>query len=167
VLLLLARHADAGVPDPLRWPGDADRPLTDLGRETQRRVSERLRDAGWSPTVVVSSPLLRARQTAEIIADVCGVNAPIMMAEALADRSVPSEHQQPDVNRLADEIGARSPADVVALVGHTPSLDELASLLLTGSPDTLSIDFSKSAIMVVRAEAIAPAAGELVAFLQP
>jgi hypothetical protein len=46
-------------------------------------------------------------------------------------------------------------------------MDELASLLLTGEREALRTQFSKSAIMVVRAEAIAPASGELVAFLQP
>jgi phosphohistidine phosphatase len=159
VLLLLARHADAGVPDPARWPGDADRPLTDLGRETQRRMSERLRDAGWSPTVVVSSPLLRARQTAEIIASVCSVSRPLVVTDALA--------QTPDIGAVAEAVAPVAGEPSIALTGHSPWMDELASLLLTGEREALRTQFSKSAIMVVRAEAIAPASGELVAFLQP
>jgi phosphohistidine phosphatase SixA len=56
---------------------------------------------------------------------------------------------------------------IVALTGHSPWLDELASLLLTGARDTLRMQFSKSAVMVLHADSIAPGAGELVAFLQP
>ena len=74
MLLLLARHADAGVSDHSRWPDDGDRPLTDLGRTTQHVMAQRLVDASLSPDAIVTSPLLRARQTAEIIANVCGVS---------------------------------------------------------------------------------------------
>jgi phosphohistidine phosphatase len=170
VLLLLARHADAGVPDPARWPSDADRPLTDLGRATQRRISERIRDAGWSPSAIISSPVLRARQTAEIIAQVCGITAGVVTDEAIVDRSRPGQDRatwQPDLVRVAKAIAAFADAPTIALTGHSPWMEECASLLLAGSAGLLRTEFSKSAIMVVRAEAIAPASGELVAFLQP
>jgi phosphohistidine phosphatase len=159
MLLLLARHADAGVSDPARWPDDADRPLTELGRATQRRISERVGDAGWSPAVIVSSPLLRARQTAEIIAEVCGVSAPLVIAEALADT--------PDVDAVANVIASVGSEPIVALTGHSPWMDELASLLLVGEREALRTQFSKSAIMGIRTESIAAGAGELLAFLQP
>jgi phosphohistidine phosphatase len=159
MLLLLARHADAGVPDPSRWPGDADRPLTDLGSSTQRTISERVRDAGWSPKVILSSPLLRARQTAEIIAEVCGVSAPLVIADALA--------QTPDINAVSDAVAPVAGEPIVALAGHSPWMDELASLLLTGTRETLRTQFSKSAIMVIRTDSVAASAGELVALLQP
>jgi hypothetical protein len=46
-------------------------------------------------------------------------------------------------------------------------MDETASLLLTGSRAGVSIDFPKSGAMVIRAEAIAPSMGQLIAFLTP
>jgi phosphohistidine phosphatase len=159
MLLLLARHADAGVPDPARWPGDADRPLTDLGRATQRTMRERVRAAGWSPTVIVSSPLLRARQTAEIIAQVCRVVSPTIIADALA--------APPDVRALSDAVARAAGTDIIALTGHSPWLDELASMLLVGNSAGLRTQFSKSAVMVIRADEVIAGAGELVAFLQP
>ncbi len=158
MLLLLARHADAGVSDALRWPDDGDRPLTDLGRATQRAIAQRLADAELSPSLIVSSPLLRARQTAEIIADVCRVAAPIVIADALATT--------PDIVVVAKALAPHSDAPVIALTGHSPWLDELASLLLVGTQD-LRTEFSKSAVMVIRAEKAAAGAGELLAFLQP
>ena len=159
MLLLLARHAGAGVSDHARWPDDSDRPLTDLGRATQRVMSQRVLDAGWAPAVIVSSPLLRARQTAEIIAEVCAVAAPIVIADALA--------QTPDLDAVARAIAPVADAPIVALTGHSPWHDELASLLLAGKRDTLRTEFSKSAIMVIRVESIAAGEGELVAFFQP
>jgi phosphohistidine phosphatase len=159
MLLLLCRHADAGVPDPSRWPGDADRPLTDLGRATQRAMSQRVADAGMSPTVIVSSPLLRARQTAQVIAEVCGVTAPIEIAEALA--------QTPDIDGVSEAVAGVASAPIIALTGHSPGMDELASLLLTGARNNLHTQFSKSAIMAIRTDAVKVGAGELVAFFQP
>jgi phosphohistidine phosphatase len=159
VLLLLARHADAGVPDPARWPGDADRPLTDLGRATQRAAAQRLVDGGMAPSAIVSSPLLRARQTAEIIAEVCSVTAPIALADALA--------ATPNVSAIAKAVAPFADSEVVALTGHSPWMDEFASLLLVGSTDGLRTEFSKSAVMAIRIDAISPGTGQLVAFLQP
>ena len=159
MLLLLARHADAGVSDHSRWPDDGDRPLTDLGRATQHVMAQRLVDAALSPAAIVSSPLLRARQTAEIIASVCGMSAPIILDDALAS--------EPDLARVSKALAAASDVEIVALTGHSPWLDELASLLLAGSRDGLRSQFSKSAVMVIRTDAIEAGAGELVAFFQP
>ena len=68
VRLYLVRHAKAA-------PGDPDelRPLTPEGREEARRLAERL--AAERPDAVVTSPLLRARETAEVLARACGLEA--------------------------------------------------------------------------------------------
>src|SRR5436305_1109260 len=61
--ILIVRHAEAA-------PGDPDelRPLTPEGREHARELGRRLRDAGFAPDAVVTSPLLRARETAAALA---------------------------------------------------------------------------------------------------
>src|SRR5437588_12572523 len=62
--LYLIRHADAG--DRKKWTGDdAERPLTELGLEQARLLAEGLQQHGLALEVLVSSPLLRAQQTAE------------------------------------------------------------------------------------------------------
>jgi phosphohistidine phosphatase len=158
VLLLLLRHADAGVPDPARWPDDSDRPLTDHGREVQERVSEMLRRSGFSLDALFTSPLLRARQTAEIVADVFGLTT-INVCEALS--------HPPDIVKLTACVGGGRGDQTVGLTGHSPWMDETAALLLAGSPSAISIDFPKSGAMAIRAHGVVPGAGQLIAFLTP
>ena len=64
MLLLLVRHAHAGDRDPTQWPDDSQRPLTDKGRKTHAKVSRALRNLELAPELVLTSPWLRALQTA-------------------------------------------------------------------------------------------------------
>ena len=157
MLVLLLRHADAGMPDPVKWPGDVDRPLSDTGHSTQRAMGELLRGTGIAVEAVLTSPLLRARQTAAITAEVLGLTPPVV-CDALA--------APPNMRALSKCI-ASIRADTIALVGHSPWLEQLASILLAGSPDGMSIDFPKSAAMAIRADTLDPGAGELIAFAPP
>jgi phosphohistidine phosphatase len=158
MLLLLIRHAHAGDRDPERWPDDRDRPLTDKGRKTQRRMSRLLGDLELVPTYVLTSPWLRAVQTAEILATALGLG-PATQTENLA--------RTPEPSRLEDDIGEPGNNAIVALVGHSPWIEELASLLLTGSTTGLRIDYPKSGVMGIDLERPGPGAGELRFFLRP
>jgi phosphohistidine phosphatase len=113
VRLYLIRHAEAekGEPDELRR-------LTPEGREAARRLGKEL--AAEDIAVVLSSPLLRARETAELVAKACGIEAEV--DERLAPGATVA-----DVRAAADERG-----DGVAMVGHQPDCSEIA-LALTGS----------------------------------
>ena len=82
-----------------------------------------------------------------------------MPAEALATT--------PDLSRLADDIGEPGNNAIVALVGHSPWIEELAALLLTGETAGLRIDYPKSGVMAIDLERPAAAAGELRFFLRP
>src|SRR5918993_2226822 len=137
--LLLNRHAHAGDRDPSRWPDDRDRPLTDKGRKVQRDVSRFLRKRDLAPTVVLTSPWLRALQTAEIVVEAARVTQPPVPCGPLAT--------EPDLIRLADFLGNQPPEAIVALVGHSPWMEELAALLLGGDGNSLRIDFPKSGVM--------------------
>src|SRR3954463_5544591 len=121
MLLLLIRHADAGSRDPERWPDDRDRPLSPKGQKTQRKVSRALAKLDLVPTKVLTSPWLRAAQTAEIVVQELGLGAPAVPCAPLAT--------EPDLVRLADDIGEPGPDALVALVGHSPWMEELAALL--------------------------------------
>jgi phosphohistidine phosphatase SixA len=110
--LFLVRHAEAA-------PGDPDelRPLTPAGRAVARDLGERL--APEHPDAVVSSPLLRARETAEQIARVAGLTA-----EA-DDRLAPGATAE-DLQAAVAERG-----DTVVAVGHQPDCSAIV-LTLTG-----------------------------------
>jgi phosphohistidine phosphatase len=115
VRLFLVRHAHAapGSPDDLRA-------LTPEGREQARELAERL--AAERPDVVVSSPLLRARETADAIARASG--APLRIDEALAPGATADS-----VVAAVDGAG-----ETVVVVGHQPDCSEIA-IALAGGPD--------------------------------
>jgi phosphohistidine phosphatase len=156
--LLLIRHADAGDRDPTLWPDDNLRPITEKGRRRHRRVARRLKRRGLVPTVLLASPLMRAWQTAQLVAEYAGGASPLA-APALA--------APPDLPALQAAIGRPGLDAIVALVGHEPWLGELASLLLTGDRGRLAIDFPKSGVLGLSLEAVAPGAGRLGFFWRP
>lgn len=110
--LFLVRHAEAA-------PGDPDdlRPLTPAGRGAARQLGARL--AVEHPEAVLTSPLLRARETAVAIADASGL-------EAEADERLAPGATADDVRSAATGRG-----ETVVAVGHQPDCSEIV-LALTG-----------------------------------
>ncbi len=137
--IILMRHADAGEADPDRWPDDRRRPLTDAGRAEHRRTAAALRQMGIRFDRILTSPLVRARETAEITADIYGGGAPIESEEALGDRGT-----------VAAIMGAlaRTMAAAVLCVGHELLLSRVAARLI-GADDRARIRLEKSGIIVV------------------
>ncbi len=156
--ILIIRHADAGDRDSSIWPDDSLRPLSPRGRKRHRRVARRLRKQELVPTLLLASPWLRAWQTAEITSAITGCSS-AMACEALA--------QSPDLERIGAAIGRPEPSAIVALVGHEPWTGELVSLLLTGSPSQLAIDFPKSGVVGLDTDAIVGGQAVLEFFLRP
>jgi phosphohistidine phosphatase len=160
MLLLLVRHADASSRDSDKWPDDTLRPLTDKGRKTQAKVTKALGQLGLLPELILTSPWLRAAQTAEILQQGLGLPSPPAPCLALA--------ADPDLNALGAALGPpRGEKAVVALVGHSPWMEELVGLLLTGAARGLAVDFPKSGVMGIDADRIGPRAGALRFFLRP
>ena len=114
MLLFLVRHAhsDPGDPDDLR-------PLSSRGRDEARALAKRLAAHSTPPHLVLSSPLLRARETAEAIAD--AVSVPTQIDERLAPGTT-VEHLR---------IAVAGVEGAVAAVCHQPDCSEIA-LELTG-----------------------------------
>jgi phosphohistidine phosphatase len=110
--LVLVRHAEAA-------PGDPDelRALTPEGQEQAQRLGDRLRSEGVEPDAVLSSPLLRARQTAEAV----GFGEP----EAL-DLLAPGA----TVEDVRAAIAGRG--DTVVVVGHQPDCSRVTAALRGG-----------------------------------
>jgi phosphohistidine phosphatase len=159
MLLLLNRHAHAGDRDPARWPDDQDRPLTEKGRAVQSDVSRFLRKRDLSPSLVLTSPWTRAMQTAEILVEVARVGQPPVPCEPLAT--------DPDLIRLQDFTGNQPGGAIVAMVGHSPWMEDLASLLLGGGGQGVRIDFPKSGVLGLQLDRLEPGAAELRFFLRP
>jgi len=118
----LLRHAHAG--DPERWDRpDELRPLSEKGRQQAERLGRLLAAAGFVPDAVLTSPRVRARETAEIVADRLGV-------AIHADARLGAYLDLATVDAILDEAG--TPARAV-LVGHDPDFSDLLASL-TGSP---------------------------------
>ena len=119
-LLTLLRHAKS-VQDPT-FAIDRERPLAPRGREDAPIIGRMMARASLAPDLLVSSPALRARQTAELVARAAGYSGKVHTVEAiyLGDATDLMEV----VLALPDE------ATHALLVGHNPGFEEFAALLL-------------------------------------
>ncbi len=126
MILYIIRH---GIAVPHGTPGieEDDRPLTEEGIKKMEKCASGLRNLGVEPDVVLSSPLPRARQTAEIVQRARGKKVPLELIPALAPGG-----RRPDVYK---EIRDRVKAGSLMLVGHQPSLGEIAGEIAWGSAD--------------------------------
>src|SRR4051812_30623911 len=134
--LYVLRH---GIAVPHGTPGVAEdeRPLTPKGRKRLRQIARGLRRLELDPERIVSSPLPRAWQTAEIVADELGMSDRLEAAEELrADRS-------PEAIR--DWLHARAEGRLM-IVGHNPNLSLLLGLLVTGNGDSMLCELKKGGI---------------------
>jgi phosphohistidine phosphatase len=115
--LFVVRHADAA-------PGDPDelRQLTPDGRAQARALAERLAAEGVQAAVVLTSPLLRARETGEALAD------------ALGCASEPSDALAPGTTAAAVRSAVEGRGETVIVVGHQPDCGEIAAEL-GGGPE--------------------------------
>lgn len=159
MILLLVRHADAGDRDPAQWPDDRLRPMTDKGRKVQTKVAKALRKMDVVPEVIVTSPWVRAAQTAEVMQRELGLAEPPKTSDALA--------ADPNPARLDADIGTRGSDAIVAAVGHAPWIEEWAALLLSGTPQGMQVDFPKSGVLAIALDRIVPGRGTLRFFLRP
>ena len=115
--LHLVRHAEAagGEPDELRA-------LTPAGREQARSLGASFREAGIRPDAILTSPLLRARETGTLIGREVGVEA------AADNRLAPGATADTVTNAVAGR------GNVIVVVGHQPDCSRIASAL-SGGPE--------------------------------
>jgi phosphohistidine phosphatase len=125
--LYFLRHGLAVERAEFDYANDAARPLTPKGRKQLRTVAPALRAMELNFDVILSSPLLRARQTAEIVA----AELKLKQRPALADELKPGGSAKKLVLKISR---LKSPPENVLLVGHEPDFSELISLFVTGHP---------------------------------
>lgn len=121
--LYLIRHGLAGEHG--SYANDDERPLTEEGNKKTRLVAKRLRDLGLHFDLILTSPLVRARQTAEILQEV-GLGQSLATIAALAPGGELSEW----LAWLASAPLSEQPR--LALVGHEPGLSAWAETLVWG-----------------------------------
>jgi phosphohistidine phosphatase len=142
--LFLLRHADAG--DPMAWAGDdAERPLSAKGKRQARRLASLLAEIGWKPDVILTSPKVRAAETARIVGQAVDVKP--------ADEQILASSF--DLSDVATVLADHPDARRVVLVGHDPDFSSLASTL-TGA----AIELRKGAIARIDLQDSSPAAGQ-------
>ena len=139
------------------WPDDTKRPLTERGMSRVRKAVRGLARLGVSIDVVLTSPLVRARQTAEIIVGGFDPRPQLVNVDGLA----------PDggYQALVADLEKQTRRTSIALVGHEPGIGELAARLIGARHP---IEFKKGAICRIDVETLPPAGpGTLRWFLTP
>ena len=114
---------------------DPNRSLTERGRTETLRVANKARKLGVNPYKILHSEKLRARQTAEIMADILGIKK-VEIAQGLN----PNDNVHPWAKHISKEN------QDIMIVGHLPFMGRLVSLLLCGNENTGVIHFRYSAI---------------------
>lgn len=135
MLVYLIRHAQA-----LDGADDAARPLSKRGRQQVRTLARLLRTRDvFQPAAIWHSPLVRSRETAELLARHAGLEIPPIEMVGLASEDDPRVMAR-RINRLHEDV---------ALVGHEPHLSALASLLVTGAAKPAVFVLKKCAVLAL------------------
>ncbi|MCA2001432.1 MAG: phosphohistidine phosphatase SixA [Chloroflexi bacterium] len=125
--LYLIRHAIAVE----EFEDDSQRPLTEKGRKKMRQIAKGLRALGVEFDLILSSPYVRAVETAEILADVFKMKREVQISGNLTPMG--------DPDLLISEINEKYKAGSLALVGHEPFLTALIGLLIA---DNANVDIT-------------------------
>jgi len=127
------------------WPDDSKRPLTDDGLSRMRKAARGLSRLGVSVDVVLSSPFVRARQTAEIVAGGLDPRPSLVNVDSLAPGG--------SYAAVIGDLDKQSRKTRIALVGHEPAIGELAARLI-GSRHP--IEFKKGAVCRIDIDDLPP-----------
>ena len=154
--LYLIRHGVAAERGD-NYPDDTKRPLTNEGVQKLRKEARALVALDIGFDVILTSPLVRTRQTAEVIAAVFRNQPPIVNMASLAPGS---SH-----NSIIEELSKHHRRHRIALVGHEPGIGELAGRLLGVRRP---LEFKKGAVCRIDVAALPPTGpGQLRWFITP
>jgi len=141
--LYLLRHGIAVERGTHPFRNDSHRPLTPEGMKRTRRVARALKKLKFHFDRILSSPYVRAKQTADIVADELGIHSKLRLCHALVPGGAPRE--------LIADLKRSCEGDArVLLIGHEPGLSRLASLLISGKADA-DITLKKAGLCVLEA----------------
>ena len=152
--LLFIRHAIA-IPSGGGMP-DEDRPLTRAGEQSFRQTARMLARVLGRPRAILTSPLLRAQQTATLAAEVWGDMRPIVVP-------VLAEGDWPGVCRA---LATYKTDDTIALVGHETWVSTVTARFL-GSRTYRAFGYRKGGVALIDAEDLEACRGTLLWFIPP
>ena len=141
--IYLLRHGEAE--ESLRIP-DAERSLTSAGRRKLGDVLLRARQGGAAPALILSSPLRRAMETAELAAGILGTRESVQKSNALIPEAAPAE--------VWGEIRVHRDAERLLLTGHEPLLSQAAAYLI-GAPSA-QIEMRKGSLARIDVDPFSP-----------
>ncbi len=121
---------------------DADRALTEEGRKKLTTVLKQAAKAGVAPSLILTSPYVRARQTAEMAADFLKCKQPLVEAKSLTPGHSPQD--------VWNDVREHRSEESLLLAGHNPLLSQLVGYLLA-SP-ALRFDFRKAGLVAVQVD---------------
>ena len=127
------------------YPDDSKRPLTNAGISRLRKEAKALDELGVALDHIITSPLVRTRQTADIFAELLKSKPSVSQSDALA----PAGTSTAVIQELAKHMRKAR----VALVGHEPNIGELAGRLIGAR---MPLEFKKGAICRIDFEVFPP-----------
>jgi len=125
--IYLIRHSNAVDPGTPGYEDDSLRPLTEKGRDKMKDIASALKGLDVNPALIVSSPYVRAQQTAEILAKVLKYKPELAFSDALVPMG--------NADNIIGEINEKYSVDELVLVGHEPCLSVLIGTLTAGNPE--------------------------------
>jgi phosphohistidine phosphatase len=129
--VILFRHGPAGTRDPVKWSDDDQRPLSAAGKLKTHSAATGLARLEDDISLILTSPLLRCLQTAELLADLILPSNGFDIEPSLA----PAGSREALVQRL----NSVQDTATVVLVGHEPDLGRLAGWLMFGTGDAIPL----------------------------
>lgn len=155
----MLRHARPEAQNSERYPDDRQRPLSEAGRQEHRRVIRAVAPLLQPLDHILSSPLVRARQTAALTAEVLSWNGQVHETSVLGEA-----HSTGAMLALLHNYSSQAR---LLCIGHAPDMGRLAAFFLDGEGRSRS-DFQQGALMgLTFAGAPAPGRGTLCFFLRP
>ncbi len=125
--LYIVRHAIAVARGTPGYDDDSQRPLTEKGSKKMEKIAKGIRQLDVELDLILASPYVRARATAEMLASEFKLKDKVAFTENLIPPG--------NFDLLIDEINQKYNVNSLALVGHEPMLSRFISFLTTGKPD--------------------------------
>lgn len=153
------RHAKAKSHQSWGNKDDSKRPLTRSGEKEMWRVAKAMKQMGLEFDLILSSPFVRARRTAEIVREVFNSRPKFKLTAALAADADPGQFLRQGRKLLGS-------AQKIVTVGHDPFLSEMISLLLAGKSNA-GIELDKAGMCKLTSESLRAGSGTLHWLLTP
>jgi len=143
MIVYFLRHASAGQPK-ITPKQDEKRPIDKVGEQQCHDVGQALVALGVEVDTIISSPLTRAVQTAELAVKELGYKDRIEISDAMRPEA--------SYDQFHDLLEHHRNSKAIMVVGHNPSITEFLLRLVTGSDHSECIDFKKGAVAKVEVE---------------